>query len=192
MTEEMLAWDERWGDAARKALTQTKTKIHRVARKKLDTLLKWNELNDIVEREARCLILRWKTVAKGEGKKAEVAKAALKQVAEMRLSSPLREAARLEDKLGEDKSERLLQKWNIMAAHRTAGRESRGPRGGRGSRRPPHVMGRKLFPRWLGAGSTLSTGMKRSPLRCFCTGYLIGGHHCYGRRAHSDYCKRRR
>lgn len=148
--------DERWADLVRKALLRTRTALLETASKRPNTLLQWDTLKSLVDKEARGL-------AHGEEEKAELAKTSLQQALVLPGILPLKRVAQAP--IGEevDEAEVALERWNQDAGGSCAGR-----RGGRMEwRRPPHICGKKAFPSWLEVHFPLSTDAKGSTVRWY-------------------------
>lgn len=112
MTKGMAAGDQRWMAAALKSLLNTSTRIHRTASRKMWAVLQWHELDQIVIREARGWITRWKSLAEREGKAARVVKEAILQMRGLRRPTPLKKSLdQIKDGTQESEAHKI-GRWN--------------------------------------------------------------------------------
>lgn len=88
----MKEWDEKWGEVPMKALLKSRLSLHPTARAKLSAILQREILEEMVMKEARGWIRRWKNLAEGDGKPAELGEMAIRQVGSLRGQSTLKRA----------------------------------------------------------------------------------------------------
>lgn len=83
MDETVMSEDESRMEVATKALLRKKTNMHDASRKKLTTLLQWEYLKGMVEKEVRGTVIRWIEWTQGFGKEAAMARLALQQASHL-------------------------------------------------------------------------------------------------------------
>lgn len=149
-----------------KALLEKNISLNDKVRSKKAAQPKWEDMDDVVQREARGLIKRWKRTAEGEAKAASLGETSLEHVAKLRANAGLNTTLLSVERTTDEGTDggalntEVVPQWNRVTKE------------GRGemlqllstSKRPPRIAERRTFPSCL-ESPLLNPDRKRSGIR---------------------------